>query len=118
MIPSMLMAPDLVAADLAEYNCINCKAPCCRLAVRLTTIEIRSGTYLHTLTRESNGDIGAYIPQTKEGNCMYRCVEEGICTIYQRRPLVCRGYTCENDPRIDNTCKYETGKVIGEDIDE
>ncbi len=99
------MSAAVVSDECAEYNCTNCKAPCCGLHVTLTPVEHESGVFITTQP------LGVYILAQKEnGACIYQ-MDDGRCSIYHRRPYVCRTYTCEHDKeRITDKARFVTGK--------
>lgn len=70
-----------------------CKAVCCRLSFPLSAPEVEGG--------EIKWELGK--PYFARKDATGRCVhldEESCCNIYQNRPQVCRGYSCEKDERI------------------
>ena len=87
---------------IQEPKCRNCNAECCRTgAVALTSEECISDFY-ETKRRglwqvNEIGDkecVGmAVILKRKNGICIY-LTEDNLCSIYDKRPLVCRTYTC------------------------
>jgi Fe-S-cluster containining protein len=82
----------------AEIDCADrvhlCKASCCRLPFALSRQDIEE--------RVVRWDFGVpyMIEQGADGYCTHhdRCTRR--CTIYQERPVPCRGYDCRNDKRI------------------
>jgi len=101
---SAAMSAAMVEGDCTEYNCVNCKAPCCGFHVGLNEQELKNGHYLVT---EAPGY--PILARTKEGACVYQN-PDGSCGIYARRPWICRTYTCEKDTRIDDVARFETGR--------
>lgn len=109
----------------AEADCASCvSSPCCYLyPVTLLDAEHELGMYAGntvTLTRESIEQLLAtrynyrFLPQvllfhgaqesvhilkkTEDGACVY--LKGGKCSIYDKRPLICKTYTCNKDPNI------------------
>ena len=72
-----------------------CQAACCTFyKVILTEGEVRGGALLW--------DLGApySLPRGPSGHCAYLDRESLKCTVWQDRPFVCRGYSCESDREI------------------
>lgn len=69
-----------------------CKAACCRLRFPLDVTSVTEGTLPY------NKDYPFAVTRAENGYCQH--LQEGECTIYDCRPLVCRTYTCQNDKRI------------------
>lgn len=82
----------------AEIDCESrvhlCKAACCRLPFALSKQDIREG-----VVRWSLGE-PYLIDQGKDGYCVHldRCASG--CTIYEHRPVPCRGFDCRHDGRV------------------
>jgi Fe-S-cluster containining protein len=82
----------------AEIDCESrihlCKAACCRLPFALSKEDVQEGIVKWTLGQPylnaRNGD----------GDCAH--LERGTCrcSIYNHRPIPCRGYDCRKDQRI------------------
>ena len=81
-----------------EINCAErmpiCKAVCCTLDFALSQQELESGRIKWDLGRPY------FIRQDADGHCCHNNRGTGGCVIYPDRPLVCRQYSCEGDPRI------------------
>ena len=81
-----------------EIDCANrvhlCKASCCRLPFALSRQDIEERVV------RWNFGVPYMIEQGEDGYCTHhdRCTRR--CTIYQERPVPCRGYDCRNDKRI------------------
>jgi Fe-S-cluster containining protein len=81
-----------------EIDCASrvhlCKASCCRLPFALSRQDVEE--------RVVRWDFGVpyMIEQGADGYCSHhdRCTRR--CTIYQERPVPCRGYDCRNGARI------------------
>ncbi len=71
-----------------------CKAVCCTLPFPLSAEEVEAG--------DVRWDLGHpyVIRQTAEGYCVHNDQSTGGCDVYDRRPGVCRGYSCAEDTRI------------------
>lgn len=82
----------------AEIDCSKrlylCKAACCRLPFALSKQDIREGIV--------RWDLGQpyLIDQGQDGYCNHldRC--SAGCTIYENRPVPCRGFDCREDQRV------------------
>jgi Putative zinc- or iron-chelating domain len=71
-----------------------CKAACCRLLVGLSGEDIREG-----ILRWDTGNPYA-LDRGEDGWCVH--MERGSCrcTVYDARPIPCRGFDCREDKRI------------------
>ena len=81
-----------------EIDCENrrhlCKAACCRLPFPLSKQDITEGVVRWNLGQPY------MIDQGKDGYCNHFDRNKLGCTIYENRPVPCRGYDCRNDKRI------------------
>lgn len=86
-------ATEPVPVDCASRLHI-CKAACCRLSFALTVEEIEGGVV--------RWDLGQpyFIRHEADGHCTHLDRAGGGCSIYDRRPGVCRQYSCATDDRI------------------
>jgi len=103
------MSASIVADECTSYNCTNCKAPCCSFHVGVNEQEQKNGQYMVYRPYEEEVPEYAILARKKDGSCVYQNAD-GSCGIYKKRPWICRTYTCENDTRIDDKAKFETGK--------
>jgi Fe-S-cluster containining protein len=82
----------------ATVNCAErmhvCKAVCCRLSFPLTAEEVQDGQLKWDLGRPY------FIRHGARGACVHQDATTGACGVYERRPGICKGYSCENDGRI------------------
>jgi len=82
----------------AQVDCMSrihvCKAVCCRLDFALSKQDIEEGTI--------KWDLGRPYMIAKDGNGYCRHLDKGTCqcTVYEQRPVPCRGYDCGKDKRI------------------
>jgi Fe-S-cluster containining protein len=82
----------------AEIDCASrlplCKAACCRLPFALSKEDVQEGIVKWDLGQPylNARDEGGYCRQMDRGTCR--------CTVYEHRPIPCRGYDCRNDKRI------------------
>lgn len=82
----------------AEIDCQSrvhlCKASCCRLPFALSRQDVEERVV------RWNFGVPYMIEQGADGYCTHhdRCTRS--CTIYQQRPVPCRGYDCRKDRRI------------------
>jgi hypothetical protein len=84
--------------DGAEIDCENrvalCGAACCRLSVGLSGEDVREGILRwdvenpYMLERADSG----WCVHMESGSCR--------CTVYEARPIPCRGFDCRQDQRI------------------
>jgi Fe-S-cluster containining protein len=82
-----------VEVDCASRLAV-CQAVCCTLPFPLSAAEVEAG--------DVRWDLGHpyVIRQNAEGYCVHNRSDHSGCTVYDRRPGVCRGYSCANDDRI------------------
>lgn len=86
------------AAPTVEVDCSArmhiCQAVCCSLPFPLSAAEVEAG--------DVKWDLGHpyVIRQTDEGYCVHNDRSSGGCDVYDKRPGVCRGYSCAEDDRI------------------
>jgi hypothetical protein len=84
----------------AEIDCENrlhlCKAACCRLPFALSRQDVQEGVVKWELGQPymNARDEDGYCSHLERGPCR--------CTVYQQRPIPCRGYDCRKDERIWN----------------
>jgi hypothetical protein len=71
-----------------------CKAACCRLDFALSKQDVEEGIVKWDLARPY------LIAKDQEGYCRHLDRSANRCTVYQHRPVPCRGYDCRNDNRI------------------
>lgn len=82
----------------AKVDCENrvqlCHAACCKLPLALSREDVQEGVVQWEL------DQPYMIAHAADGHCVHMDRENCGCTIYQQRPIPCRGYDCRNDKRI------------------
>lgn len=71
-----------------------CKAACCRLPFALSRQDVEEGVVRWDFSRPY------LIARTSDGCCQHLDGEKRCCTVYDRRPVPCRGYDCRDDRRI------------------
>jgi hypothetical protein len=71
-----------------------CKAICCRLSFPLTAEEVQGGQLKWDLGRPY------FIRHDARGACVHQDGASGACGVYDRRPSLCKNYSCETDGRI------------------
>ena len=82
----------------AEIDCENrlhlCKAACCRLPFALSKHDVQEGVV--------KWDLGQpYLnARDEDGYCVHLNKETSKCTVYNQRPIPCRGYDCRKDKRV------------------
>jgi Fe-S-cluster containining protein len=71
-----------------------CKAACCRLPFALSKEDVQEGIV--------KWDLGQPYLNARDGDGYCVHMERGACrcTVYQQRPIPCRGYDCREDKRI------------------
>ena len=82
----------------AHVDCENrihlCHAACCKLPLALSKEDIQEGKVAWELDQPYMLAHGA------DGYCTHMDREEHTCTVYEHRPIPCRGYDCSHDQRI------------------
>ncbi len=81
-------SPDVPCEELVEL----CKARCCNLSFFLSNEDLAEGVARWDYERPY------HILRKSEGSCFH--LEDGHCSIYDKRPGVCRHYDCRTDERI------------------
>jgi Fe-S-cluster containining protein len=71
-----------------------CNAVCCRLSFALSIDEIESGQLKWELGKPY------HIRHQSNGYCYHINSDTRRCSVYEKRPSVCRKYTCANDNRL------------------
>ncbi len=71
-----------------------CRAACCRLRVALSKQDLEEGIVHWDLAHPY------LIARGTDGYCSHLDRENSGCSIYENRPVPCRGYDCRNDHRI------------------
>jgi Fe-S-cluster containining protein len=71
-----------------------CKGVCCKLNFALTPEEVES--------RDLKWELGHpyFIRHEKSGYCSHMDEQKNCCNVYDKRPAVCRNYSCREDARI------------------
>ena len=72
----------------AEVTCANCEACCCRLEVMLIT---ETGVPDHFIAADKWG--GRTMARSEDGWCSALDRNTLMCTIYDKRPMICRDLT-------------------------
>lgn len=82
----------------AEVDCKNlisrCKAACCKLPLALSKEDVQEGIVRWELGQPYMIAHGA------DGYCVHMDRQTHGCTVYENRPIPCRGYDCRQDKRI------------------
>ncbi len=81
------MVVDVISLSETEVSCANCKACCCRLQVILIT---DTGVPNHFIDTDKWG--GRTMVQLDDGWCAALDRNTLMCTIYEKRPMVCRDF--------------------------
>jgi hypothetical protein len=92
-------APDKYAfKEEVKIDCANrihlCHAACCRLTFALSKQDVMEGIVRWELGRPY------MIARNKDGYCGHLDGNCLGCTVYENRPVTCRGYDCRKDERI------------------
>lgn len=82
----------------AEIDCENrvhlCRAACCKLPLALSREDVQEGVVQWELSRPY------MIAHAADGYCVHMDRDTCACTVYEQRPIPCRGYDCREDERI------------------
>jgi hypothetical protein len=82
----------------AEIDCENrlhlCHAACCKLPLALSREDVQQGVVRWEL------DQPYMLAHAATGYCVHMDGNTCGCTIYEHRPIPCRGYDCRKDKRI------------------
>lgn len=95
------VTPPAVASIADPIDCATCRACCCRLEVILMGDDSVPERYVRT---DRWG--GQVMAQGEDGWCAALDRDSMRCTIYARRPGVCRDYAMGGDD-----CRVERGKA-------
>lgn len=71
-----------------------CRAKCCTLTFALTRDEVEAGNIRYNLRRPY------FIARDEDGYCPHLDRSTFRCSIWERRPLRCRRYSCTDDPVV------------------
>jgi Fe-S-cluster containining protein len=82
------------AAVVCESRVPLCRAACCKLPLALSKEDVAEGVVRWEL------DQPYMIAHAADGYCVHLDRETHGCTVYQRRPIPCRGYDCREDERV------------------
>jgi Fe-S-cluster containining protein len=87
----------------SDVDCSDCGGKCCSMnwLIELTSDESKRLKNTEEYNR-------FFIERKKDNSCVYQ-LKNGMCSIHERRPTVCRHYDCRKDDRKNNipNCKYE-----------
>ncbi len=90
--------PDKYQVVPTPMNCAErlpyCQSACCSLDVVLSTQDVEEGAVRWDLAHPYQ------LRRSRDGYCCHLQRETGGCEVYERRPYVCRSYSCANDKRI------------------
>jgi hypothetical protein len=71
-----------------------CKATCCKLPLALSKEDVQEGVVRWGL------DQAYMIARDQDNHCAHLEKSTCLCTVYEHRPIPCRGYDRRNDKRI------------------
>jgi Fe-S-cluster containining protein len=96
--------------DDVILDCKNCKYDyACRTLVRAPIREDDKSAYPYDID-ESFSRSGLSVLKRIDGHCVYFDPDKKCCVIWDNRPNVCRGFDCNQDPRIPNMVEQERQK--------
>jgi len=84
-----MLRPDNATQDV---DCAGCTACCRRELVVLQPFESPVGYRTKENINPLSGKPERVLEHRENGDCVY--LGEGGCTIYERRPAMCRGFSC------------------------
>lgn len=90
--------------DCKQGRCLGCQTYCCRLIVRLTEHEA-ARIYPENpekLSLDKNLDTGF---------CEFMDGESFSCTIFEKRPAICREYNCNEDKLLQVALKQKVDSI-------
>ncbi len=87
-----------VLVDCEAGRRLGCDNLCCRLMVGLTPADLEAGL-------EPQSPLSGLLKQDIDGRCHYLDRENWRCTIWDKRPLPCRLYDCNQDPKLQVVLK-------------
>ena len=83
-------------SEKKAYYCMNA---CCYISRKKIFFSEIEGLGIENIV-ESNGEF--YLKNKDSfGACVFLNEEEGECNIYERRPIVCRTYSCQGSSHIE-----------------
>jgi hypothetical protein len=71
-----------------------CRAACCRLGVGLSAEDVREGILRWDV------EMPYLLKRAEDGWCVHMERGSCACTVYDARPIPCRGFDCREDKRI------------------
>jgi len=90
--------PDKYQVVPTQVNCAErlpyCQSACCSLDVVLSPQDVEEGAVRWDLAQPYN------LRRSGDGYCCHLQRDSGGCEVYERRPYVCRSYSCAEDKRI------------------
>lgn len=96
------MSENLIDCDAGRR--LGCSTFCCRLVVRLAEFEREP-------TRDGSTAKGC-IDKALDGLCIHLDPQTHHCMIWDRRPRVCREYTCNNDPMLQAAVHFGVKGIV------
>jgi hypothetical protein len=98
--PAIVLAdvPDKLVVENAEVDCAArmhlCHGRCCAFPMPLSRQDLEEDRLRFQIDRPY------LLAQGDDGHCVYQERETGACGVHPRRPGACRGYSCQDDPRV------------------
>jgi Fe-S-cluster containining protein len=90
--------PDKYQVQPTQVNCAErlpyCQSACCSLDVVLSPQDVEEGAVRWDLAHPY------HLRRSGDGYCCHLQRDSGGCEVYERRPYVCRSYSCVDDKRI------------------
>lgn len=99
-----------VCLDCDQGRQMGCATYCCTLLVRMSDEEARQ----RALEAGASGEepLKRYIEKDASGYCIHLERESGRCGIWQRRPQVCREYSCNDDVMLQVVLRDGFSSVV------
>jgi hypothetical protein len=96
------MSDSIIDCDAGRQ--LGCKTFCCRLLVRYDENE-------RPLAADGTG-LKSCVDKAPDGLCAHLDRETYRCGIWERRPRVCREYTCNDDPMLQAAIRVGVKNIV------
>jgi len=93
------MDENTVLVDCEAGRRLKCGNLCCQLMVMLSNEDIMNGL-------EPQSSLSGVLKQERDGYCSYLDRDDQRCTVWDKRPLVCRLYNCNTDPKLQAVMRH------------
>jgi len=93
------MEENTVLVDCDAGRRLGCGNLCCQLMVMLSMEDLEHGL-------EPQSSLSGLLKQDLDGYCHYLDRDSKRCTVWDKRPLACRLYNCNNDPKLQAVMRH------------